>query len=107
MRSGIGFRVAGSSMEMWNTGCTAQRLSRSRSVMEWVPGRARISYSPRNFSASFLDGRVVQKNWVLMYAWLPILNSGAGSRLESAELGIDVELQRYAVEVVDAAHRGQ
>src|SRR5882724_5720871 len=84
MQSGIGFGVAGSSMEMWNTGCTAWRLSRSRSVMEWVPGHARISYGPRNFSVSFLEGHVVRKNCALMYAWLPIFNSGAGSHLESA-----------------------
>ena len=39
-RSGIVFRVAGSSIETWNTGWTAQRLSGSRSVTEWVPGCA-------------------------------------------------------------------
>jgi len=28
-------------------------------VMEWVLGCARILYGPRNFSVSFLEGRVV------------------------------------------------
>ena len=44
---GIRFRVAGSNIETWKTGCTAWRLSRSHRVTEWVPGHARIVYSPR------------------------------------------------------------
>src|SRR5882724_5349949 len=61
-QSGIGFRVAGSNIEMWKTGCTARRLSGSRRVTEWVPGSARISYGPRNLSDSFFKGHVVRKN---------------------------------------------
>ena len=65
---GMVFRKAGSNIEMWNIRCTAQRLSRSHRVTECVPGHAMISYGPRNFSESFLEGRVVRKNWALMKA---------------------------------------
>src|SRR6266481_2689367 len=61
-QSGIGFGNADSSMETWNTGCTARKLSGSHRVTEWVPGCTRISYGPRNLSESFLDGQVVRKN---------------------------------------------
>src|SRR5882724_2427847 len=53
MQSGIRFGVAGSNMEIWKTGCTAWRLSRSHRVTEWLPGHARISHGSRNFSVSF------------------------------------------------------
>src|SRR5882724_2109541 len=43
-------------MEMWNTGCTALRLPRSHRVTEWVLGRARISYGPREFLCKCLGG---------------------------------------------------
>src|SRR5882724_5074526 len=62
MRSGIRFGVADSNIEMWKTGCTARRLSRSWRVMEWVPGSARISYGPRNLLDSLFEGRVIWKN---------------------------------------------
>src|SRR6266481_1035104 len=39
---------------------------------------------PRNLSESFLEGRVVQKNCALRNAWVPILNSSARFRQESA-----------------------
>src|SRR5882724_9887224 len=61
IQSGIRFRVAGSNMETWKTGCTAWRLSGSQRVTEWVPGSARISYRPRNLSDSFLEGQVIWK----------------------------------------------
>jgi len=35
-----------------------------------------------------------------MYTWLPILNSRDGSCLESAELGIDVELQHVLLKLL-------
>jgi len=38
---GIGFRVAGSNMETWNTGCTNRDFLEVIG-MEWVPGSARI-----------------------------------------------------------------
>ena len=57
-QSGMVFGKAGSNIETWNTGCTAQRLSRSCRVMECEPGCAMISYGPRNFLESFLEGRV-------------------------------------------------
>ena len=59
---GIGFRNAGSNIEMWKTGCTARKGSRSHKVTECMPGCARKSYGPRNLSASFLEGHVVPKN---------------------------------------------
>src|SRR5215510_6753716 len=43
-----------------------------------------ISYGPRYFSDSFLDGLVVRKNWDLTKTFWPILKSGAGSRCTSA-----------------------
>src|SRR5882724_12730578 len=61
-RLGIRSGWAGSNMETWNTGCTAQRLSGSHRVTEWVPGSPRISYGPRNLSDSFFEGCVVRKN---------------------------------------------
>ena len=56
------FGKAGSNIDMWNTGCTARRLSRSHKVMEGEPGGAMISYGPRNFLESFLEGHVIGKN---------------------------------------------
>ena len=84
-QSGIVFRTAGSNMETWKTRCTARRLSGSCKVTEWEPGQAIISYGPRYFSESFLEGLVVRKNCALTNVWLPILNSGAGLCWESAE----------------------
>ena len=62
---GIVSGTVGFNIEMWKTGCTARRLSRSHRVMEWEPGQAMISYGPRNFLESLLEGRVVQKNCAL------------------------------------------
>ena len=50
-----------------------------------TPGQAIISYGPRNFSESFLEGLVIRKNCALTNVWLPILNSGARLRWESAK----------------------
>ena len=44
---------------MRKTGCMAQRWSGSHKVHEWVPGWAIMSKGPKNFSDSFLAGRVV------------------------------------------------
>ena len=41
---------------------------------------------PKNFSASFLVGRVILKNCALTNARFPTLKSGAGSRLVSDEV---------------------
>ena len=40
--------------------CMVRRWSGSRKVHEWVPGRAIRSKGPKNFSDSFLAGRVVR-----------------------------------------------
>jgi len=55
-------RVAGSNIETWKPGCTAQRLSGSRRVTEWVPGSARNFVWTKDLSDSFFEGRVVWKN---------------------------------------------
>jgi len=95
------------SMETWNTGCTVQRLSGSRSVMEWVLGCARISYGPRNFSASFLEGHSygrIDLDVCLAtdFEFWSRKSSGISGSLVSM-----LSFSRCAVEVVGAAHRGQ
>src|SRR5258708_19861267 len=47
-------------------------------VMEWVPSVPIISNGPRFFSASSLEGQVVQKNFTFTYTQLPILKAGDG-----------------------------
>src|SRR5258707_12962637 len=50
---------------------------RRRRETEWVPGFPIMSYGPRFFSESFLDGHLVLKNFALMEAWSPIFSSVA------------------------------
>src|SRR5258708_7359436 len=75
---GKGFGKAGSSWETWNTGWTPRNCCRRRTVTECVPGVPIILNGPRFFSASFLEGWVVQKNFAFTYTWSPILKAGDG-----------------------------
>src|SRR5258708_7805196 len=68
-------------MHLKTQGCT---LTGRQTVTEWVPGIPIISNSPRFFSASFLEGQVVQKNFAFTYTWLPILKAGDGICWQSA-----------------------
>ena len=86
MRFGILFRVAGSSMETWKTGCTPRIDSGSRRVNEWVPGLVIILKGPAYLSESFLDGRVVRKNLALTKTCCLTENGGDGDRRASVDL---------------------
>ena len=86
MQSGISFRVVGSSMETWKTGCTPHIDSERRMVNEWVPGLAMISKGPAYLLESFLDGWVVQKNLALTKTCCPTENRGGGDHWASADL---------------------
>src|SRR5258708_20587189 len=79
-----GFRKVGSSWEMWNMGWTPQNCCGRWTVMECMPGVPIILNSPRFFSASFLEGWVVQKNFTFTYTQLPILKAGDGIFWQSA-----------------------
>src|SRR5260221_473471 len=79
-----GFGKAGSSWEMWNMGWTPWNCCGRRTVMECVPRVPIISNGPRFFSASFLKGWVVQKNFAFTYTWSLILKAGDGIRWQSA-----------------------
>src|SRR5258708_40027975 len=68
----------GSSWETWKTGWTPWNCCGRWTVMECVPRVPIISNSPRFFSASFLKGQVVWKNFAFTYTWLPILKAGDG-----------------------------
>src|SRR5258708_23774809 len=61
---------------MWNKGWTPQNCCRRQTVTECVPRVPIISNGPRFFSASFLEGWVVQKNFTFTYTWSPILKAG-------------------------------
>ena len=61
-------------------------LSGNRSVNECVPTCAMTSNGPRYFSASFLDGQVVQKNCAFTKAWELVGKLGAGARHASAKV---------------------
>ena len=86
MQFGILFRVAGSSMETWKTGCTPHIDSGSRRVNEGVPGLAMISKGPAYLLESFLDGQVVQKNLALTKTCCLTENGGDGDHWASADL---------------------
>src|SRR5258708_7073613 len=75
---GEGFGKVGSSWEMWNMGWTPWNCCGRQTVMECVPRVPIISNSPRFFSASFLKGWVVWKNFTFTYTWSPILKAGDG-----------------------------
>src|SRR5258708_39519472 len=75
---GKGFGKVGSSWEMWKTGCTPWNCCGRQTVMECVPGVPIISNGPRFFSTSFLEGRVVRKNFAFTYTQSPILKAGDG-----------------------------
>src|SRR5258708_38236948 len=79
-----GFRKVGSSWEMWKMGWTPQNCCGRQTVMECMPRVPIISNSPRFFSASFLEGQVVWKNFAFTYTWLPILKAGDGICWQSA-----------------------
>ena len=73
--SGNSFRVEGSSMEMWKMGWILLiKLGRQR-VKETEPTWAIISKGPRYFSASFIEGWVVQILLDLMKTLSLILKS--------------------------------
>src|SRR5260370_7804145 len=71
---GKGFGKAGSSWETWKTGCTPWNCCGRRTVMECMPRVPIISNGPRFFSAGFLEGQVVWKNFVFTYTQSPILH---------------------------------
>src|SRR6266436_4276896 len=79
-----GFGKAGSSWEMWNMGWTPWNCCRRWTVTECVPRVPIISNGPRFFSASFLEGWVVRKNFAFTYTQSPILKAGDGIRWRSA-----------------------
>ena len=86
MQFRILFRVVGSSMETWKTGCTPRIDLGSRRVNEWVPGLAMISKGLAYLLESFLDGQVVQKNLALTKTCCPTENGGDGDRQALADL---------------------
>src|SRR5260221_6533627 len=73
-----GFGKAGSSWETWKTGCTPRNCCGRQTVMECMPGVPIISNGPRFFSTSFLEGRVVRKNFAFTSTQSPILMTGNG-----------------------------
>src|SRR5260221_10895394 len=75
---GKGFGKAGSSWETWKMGWTPQNCCGRQIVTEYVPRAPIILNGPRFFSASFLEGWVVQKNFTFMYTWSPTLKAGDG-----------------------------
>src|SRR6266436_7745568 len=81
---GKGFGKVGLSWEMWKTGCTPRNCCGRQTVMECVSGVPIILNGPRFFSASFLEGWVVQKNFAFTYTRLPILKAGDGIHWQSA-----------------------
>ena len=84
IRSGMELGVAGLSIETWNTVCTERMAFGSQRVKEWVLACAIMVKGPKYFSASFLEGCVVQKNCARTKTCCPTLKSGAGDRLRSA-----------------------
>src|SRR5258708_38449331 len=102
---GKGFGKAGSSWEMWNTGWTPQNCCRRWTVMECVPGVPIILNSPRFFSTSFLEGRVVRKNFTFTYTWSPILKAGDGIHcFLVAFLGLCDQHFQLGVQLVQVCH---
>ena len=77
--------VAGSSIETWNTGWTALMVSGRWSVNDCRLGQAIILYSPRYFSESFFDGRVIRKYCDLTNTACPTWKSGGCCRRELVE----------------------
>src|SRR5260221_644519 len=75
---GKGFWKAGSSCETWKMGWTPRNCCGRWIVMECIPRVPIISKGPRFFSASFLEGWVVWKNFAFMYAQSPTLKAGGG-----------------------------
>src|SRR5260221_14615078 len=83
---GKGFWKAGSSCEMWKTGWTTQNCCGRQIVMECIPRVPIILKGPRFFSASFLEGRVVWKNFAFTYVQSLTLKAGGGICWQSAAL---------------------
>src|SRR5258708_39748843 len=98
---------------MWNMGWTPWNCCGRQTVMECMPRVPIISNGPRFFSTSFLEGRVVWKNFAFTYTWSPILKAGDGIRWQSAVGGkmvqymgclqkLDFEVQNILVQNIPA-----
>ena len=81
---GMSDGVCNSSIDTWNTRCTACMESSKWSVNNYLFTYAIISKRPKNFSASLDEGLVVQKNLALMNIQSPTLKSRGGVHHASA-----------------------